>query len=269
MLSTKNAQFLLLGTGGSVGIPVVGCTCEVCRSPSSKNKRLRPAAAIKMEDRIFLVDCGPDFRGQALAYDIPHIDGLILTHAHHDHTAGIDDLRIFSIRRGKPIPCLLSPETLREIKIRFYYLFEGKNSPSGKVTTDLELTFLNELNGAVNFEGLKIRYISYAQGGMQVNGFRFGDLAYITDIKEFNPEIFASLKGLKTLIVGALRHSASHLHFTVDDAVKFAKEVGAEKTWLTHVGHELDYDLTNDYLPETVRMGYDGLTIDFEAELEE
>lgn len=269
MSITTEARFLFLGSGGSMGIPVVGCPCEVCRSPLSQNKRLRPSAAIKIGNRIILIDCGPDFRTQALEYGITHIDGVILTHAHHDHTAGVDDLRIFTLRSGQPLPCLLSSETLQELKTRFYYIFNERCSPDGvKLTTNLATYCIEEPCGQIIFEGLKIKYISYHQGGMQVNGFRFGNLAYVTDIKEFNPEIFDSLKGVKTLVIGALRHTPSNLHFTVDDAINFSKAVGAEKTWLTHIAHELDHERTNAYLPEYVRMSYDGLELHFDAELE-
>lgn len=251
-----------------MGVPLVGCACSVCRSPLPQNKRLRPSAAIKIGDRTILIDCGPDFRAQALKHDIINVDSVILTHAHHDHTAGVDELRIFSLRHGQPVPCLLSTETLRELKIRFYYIFNERYGPDGvKMTTDLALTCMEEFSGQIEFEGLKIHYISYYQGGMQVNGFRLGNLAYITDIKEYTPAMVESLKGVKTLILSALRHTPSHLHFTVDDAVNFAKAVGAEKTWLTHIAHELDHEQTNVYLPESVRMGYDGLELDFDAEL--
>lgn len=265
---TTQARFLFLGSGGSMGIPVVGCTCAVCRSSLSQNKRLRPSAVIKIGNRIILIDCGPDFRAQALGNGITHVDGVILTHAHHDHTAGVDDLRIFTLRSGQPLPCLLSLETLRELKIRFYYIFNERCGPDGvKLTTNLALHCMEESTGQIVFEGLKIRYISYHQGGMQVNGLRFGNLAYVTDIKEYSSDIFASLEGVKTLIIGALRHTPSHLHFTVDDAVNFAKTVGAEKTWLTHIAHELDHERTNVYLPESIRMSYDGLELHFDAEL--
>lgn len=266
---TTEARFLFLGSGGSMGIPVVGCACAVCKSSMTQNKRLRPSAVIKIGSRTILIDSGPDFRIQALKYGITHIDGVILTHAHHDHTAGVDELRIFTLRSGKPLPCLLSLETLRELKIRFYYIFNERCGPDGvKLTTNLALHCMEEDIGRIVFEGMKVNYISYSQGGMQVNGFRFGNLAYVTDIKEYTPEIFASLKGVKTLILGALRHTPSHLHFTVDDAVSFAKKVGAEKTWLTHIAHELDHERTNAYLPESIHLSYDGLELHFDVELE-
>lgn len=263
-----NARFTILGSGGSMGIPVVGCPCAVCQSTISENKRLRPSALIQVEGRSILIDCGPDFRQQALRHALVDLDGTILTHAHHDHTAGIDELRIFTLRSGKPLPCLLSPETLQELKIRFYYIFDERTAPDGtKLTTNFQLQNLAAGQGETVFLGLKVRYMSYFQGGMQVTGLRFGDLAYLTDIKDYTPQIFESLKGVKTLILSALRHTPSHLHFTVDDAVDFAAKVGAKQTWLTHIAHELEHVRTNAYLPESIRVGYDGLEIHFDAEL--
>ncbi len=257
-------RFIFLGTGGSMGIPVVGCSCEICKSTLPHNTRLRPSAMIKILGRTFLIDCGPDFRLQALKHDIKTLDGLFLTHAHHDHTAGLDELRIFNLRSGQPLPCLVSPETLRELKMRFYYIFEGVYSAEGtKITTDLDLTLIEGKKGVIDFEGMPIGYMSYQQGGMEVQGFRFGDLAYLTDIKYFDQDIFDSLKGVKTLIISALRFTPSPLHFTVDDAIAFAKIVNAQQTWLTHIAHELEHSKTNAYLPESIRLSYDGLELSF------
>lgn len=267
-MKTVEGSFTFLGTGGSMGIPVIGCNCNICKSTNPHNARLRPSALIKVYGKSILLDCGPDFRTQALTHQINDLDALILTHAHHDHTAGLDEMRIFTLRSGKPLPCLLSSETLQELKIRFYYIFNDRYGDNGiKLTTDLGLTCIEDGSGEIDFEGLHVRYIDYRQGGMQVHGFRFGNLAYITDIKEYTPEIFSVLDGVETLILSALRHTPSHLHFTVDDAVDFAQKVGAKQTWLTHIAHELEHERTNAYLPDSIRLGYDGLELKFQAEL--
>lgn len=260
----SEAKLVFLGTGGSMGIPVIGCSCPVCHSSLSKNKRLRPSVAIKFNNHLILVDCGPDFRQQALIHRITQIDGLILTHAHNDHTAGLDELRIFTLRSGRPLPCLLSKETLEEIKIRFYYIFNNDYSSDGvKLTTNLALNCLHEDAGEVSFMGLNIDYMTYRQGGMKVMGLRLGNLAYLTDIKDHGPEIFDKLNKVDTLIISALRHTPSHLHFTVDEAIAFSQKVGAKQTWLTHIAHELEHERTNAYLPESIRMSYDGLELPF------
>lgn len=251
-----------------MGIPVIGCSCNICKSSNPFNKRLRPSGLIKVNGKTILIDCGPDFRMQALTYQINELDALILTHAHHDHTAGLDEMRIFTLRSGKSLPCLLSLETLQELKIRFYYIFNDQYRDKGiKLTTDLALNCIEDRTGEVAFEGLNIRYMDYQQGGMQVNGFRFGNLAYVTDIKEYKEEIFETLVGVEILILSALRFTPSHLHFTVDDAIEFAQKVGAKQTWLTHIAHELEHDRTNAYLPDSIQLGYDGLELNFIAEL--
>lgn len=254
-----------LGTGGSMGIPVVGCSCSVCRSSHSKNYRLRPSALLKVGKQNILIDAGPDFRYQALRWGVDRLDGVIFTHAHHDHTAAVDELRVYTLRSASFLPCLLSKKTLFDLKRRFYYIFEeAKGLP--KLTTHFAPICLPSLSGEVDFLGLKIRYVSYEQAGMQVNGFRFGNLAYLTDIKRYDETIFQMLDGVEHLIVGALRYTDSEQHFSVDQAIAFAKKSGAEKTWLTHIAHELDHDRVNAYLPLNMRMSYDGLELHFEAE---
>lgn len=263
-MNMQNCRLLFLGTGGSMGVPVIGCHCSVCTSTLPQNKRLRPSVLLKYGQRNMLIDAGPDFRYQALRAGIDHLDSVIFTHGHHDHTAGVDDLRIYTLRSGQPLPCLLSEETLKELKSRFFYIFEGPAAEK-KVTTNLGITLFPALEGVVDFEGLRIAYMSYLQGGMTVNGLRFGDLAFLTDIKDYDKSIFAALKDVKILVISALRHTPSPLHFTIDDAIDFAEKVGAEQTWLTHISHELDHEKLNAYLPPQIRTGYDGLEIEFHA----
>lgn len=255
-------RLLFLGTGASMGVPVIGCRCAVCHSSLELNHRLRPSVLLQVNNKKLLIDTGPDFRQQALRYQIHTLDGLILTHAHHDHTAGLDDLRAIYYKRESPLPILLSQETAQEIKKRFDYLFLPNPylPPNGPRLVLQELP--NNL-GETSFEGIKISYVTYEQGGMQVNGFRFGDLAYLSDIRVFKESIFDSLEGVKVLIISALRFTSSPLHFSVDEAVDFAKRVGADKVWLTHISHDLDHEKANAYLPRNIQLAYDGLTIDF------
>lgn len=259
-------HFLFLGTGGSMGIPVIGCSCPVCLSSSPYNKRLRPSGLLTIGKLRFLIDSGPDFRQQALSYHIDHIDGLILTHAHHDHTAGIDEMRIFSLRSHHPIPCLLSSETLADLVKRFYYIFDSEGEYA-KVTAKFNLQVIDDGRGDLIFQGIPIRYFSYEQGGMRVNGFRFGSLAYVSDIRHYPETIFEDLKGVKTLILSALRYAPSHLHFCVDEAIDFARRTEAKETWLTHIAHEIDHEQTNAYLPPNIRLAYDGLQIEFTTDI--
>lgn len=255
-------RLLFLGTGASVGIPLIGCECEVCRSDLPFNKRLRPSVLLKIDGKEFLIDAGPDFRQQALRAHIKHLSGVILTHAHYDHTAGMDELRVISYNNQKPLPVLLSRETAQDIKIRFYYLFPGP-PPLEHVVERIKFQVLPEEEGGVVFEGIPVGYFSYEQGGMKVNGFRFGSLAYLSDIRIYSPSIFDHLKGIKTLVISALRYDSSALHFSVDEAVEFIARAGAEKAWLTHISHELEHTQANLALPSHIRLAYDGLEIEF------
>jgi phosphoribosyl 1,2-cyclic phosphate phosphodiesterase len=257
-----HGSLLFLGTGGSLGVPVIGCECAVCRSNNPRNKRTRTSALIKIDQKKFLIDCGPDFRLQALREDLKTIDGLILTHSHYDHTAGLDELRAYIMRSKAPLPCLLSPETLSDIKNRFYYFFE-EDKPSYKLVTQFDLHLLEEQQGEIDFLGVKMKFISFEQVGMRVNGFRFGDLAYISDIKNFNESIYGELHGLETLVISALRSAPSLLHFSIDDAIAFTKRCGAKNAWLIHTSHEMDYERANADLPNNIRVAYDGLEIPF------
>lgn len=255
------SKLLFLGTGGSMGVPVIGCHCPVCTSTDPHNKRLRPSALIEANGKKLLIDCGPDYRQQALRYGIEQLDGVVLTHAHNDHTAGIDELRVYYMHTHKSLPLLLSPETAQDLKARFSYIFTKERFYKLLPTFDLHV--LPGDVGEIEFLGFPIRYYSYFQAGMKVQGFRFGNLAYVSDIHDYDESIFPFLEGVEILILSALRIQPSPLHFTVDEAAAFAKKVKAKMTWLSHLAHELDYQETNQRLPSNVQLAYDGLTIDF------
>lgn len=258
----SKGKFLFLGTSASAGVPVIGCQCKVCQSSCLKNKRLRPSGLLKVAGKTFLIDVGPDFRQQALRSGIDHIDGLILTHTHYDHIAGIDELRIFYLKTSKRLPALLSLESFEDLKKRYFYLFQ----PIGEVPTlsaQIDIHLLQNDAGTQEFEGVQISYFSYFQGGTKVNGFRIGDFAYVSDIKDFDASIFVELQGVKQLVLSALRDGPSALHLSLEEAKEFANKVGAEKTYLTHLSHALDHQEINLRLPSSIQLGYDCLEIEF------
>ncbi len=255
-----NSTFLFLGTGASAGVPVIGCKCAVCTSSSPFNRRLRSSGLLKVKSKQFLIDVGPDFRQQALHYQIDRLDGLLLTHTHYDHIAGIDELRIFNFRMKRPMPCLLSKETLQDLLRRYYYLFEP-NIEGATLSAQLEPHLLEKEFGSVSFEGVAFGVLTYLQAGMRVNGFRCGDFAYLSDIHDFDEKkVFEALQGVNKLVVSALRKNPSPVQFTVDEAIAFAGKAGVKETWLTHLSHSLDYE---ESLPEGIHWGYDGLEIEF------
>ncbi len=259
----KTASLLFLGTGGSMGVPVIGCSCEVCRSDSLYNNRLRPSALLRVDGKKFIFDTGPDFRQQALKYNINKIDGVIYTHAHNDHTAGIDELRVYYMLYRESVPCLMSKETYQDIRTRFGYMFEVQPFEH-QLLPRLTIEVLPNDRGQTKFLGVPLQYLSYEQTGMKVTGYRFGKFAYVTDIKNYKNTIFEDLEGVEVMVLSALRFTPSHMHFTIDEAIEFTKKVGAKQTWLTHLAHELEYEKTNSYLPPNIRLAYDGLDLQFE-----
>lgn len=260
-------SFLFLGTGGSAGVPLIGCYCPVCTSNNPKDRRLRPSGLLSIGGKKILIDVGPDFREQALRYRIDSLDGLILTHTHYDHIAGIDELRIFNVRQKKPFPCLLSKESDQDLKKRYSYLFESKSAEESDAA-QIDCNVLDHNEGKTEFLGIPIGYFSFIQGKMRVHGYRFGDFAYITDIRHFDESIFSHLRGVKKLVLSALRATPSRLHLTLDEACGFAKKVGAENTWFTHISHAVDHEAVSKTLPKGIHLGYDGLEIPFEEKFE-
>ncbi len=252
-----SGKLLFLGTGASMGTPVIACSCDVCKSTDPKNHRLRPSALLTVGGKRFLIDAGPDFRTQALRAHMMDLDGVILTHTHHDHTAGLDDLRVFDFYHQKKLPCLLSKDSLEEIRQSYPFFFKpGKNRFEFEV-------FENDF-GEVSFGGFVWKYGSYTQNGMKVTGYRLGSLAYVLDIKEYSDEIFTFLKGVKTLVLSALRERPSPAHLTIEDAIIFAHKVGAEKTYFSHVSHEVDHATVSKKLPPDIELAYDGLEVTFD-----
>lgn len=250
-------KLLFLGTGGSMGIPVVACNCSVCTSASTKNKRFRASALLTVENKKILIDAGPDFREQALNLGLKSIDGLILTHSHRDHTGGIDELRAFH----RPIPCLASQATIDDVKASNAYIFQNQNPD--KLLTSFDFHILKGDQGPVSFLDLHFHFITFEQGGTPVNGFRFGNLAFISDIRHYSEAIFDELEGVQTLVISALRNEPSALHFSIPEAITFSKRIGAKTTWFTHMAHEIDHEKTNRDLPEGFQLAYDGLEIEF------
>ena len=261
----SKGSLVLLGTGASAGIPVMGCSCAVCQSTNSKNKRLRASCLVRFKDKTILIDAGPDLHAQAISFGLKSIDGLLITHTHYDHIGGLEELRIFAYLRKSPILCLLSATSLSHLKKLFYYLFDEHSQDKTK-PAKFDFRVLDGGRGITNFCGIPIRYFTYSQPNMEVVGYRFGDLAYVTDIKSFPDSIFEDLKDCKTLIISALRHAPTALQFSVDEAIEFAQRVRAETTYFIHMSHEIDHDTLEKILPPSIKLGFDGLEIAFELE---
>lgn len=248
-----------------MGVPIIGCKCFVCQSGDPKNQRMRAGALLKIGRKRILIDAGPDIRRQALLNKIDEIDGFILTHSHYDHMAGFDDLKAYA-QGEKKVPCLMLGETLDELKIRYHYLIKQTledplNSPF------FTWQIVKEGEGKTLFEGVPLIIVNYKQSGMKVLGIRVGNLAYISDIKEYEKEIFEALKDVEILIVSALKEGGSNRHFSVREALNFSKLVNAKTTYLTHIAHEMYHEKVQVLLPSDVFLAYDGLSISFQSDV--
>jgi phosphoribosyl 1,2-cyclic phosphate phosphodiesterase len=246
-------KFTFLGTGSSLGVPVIGCKCAVCLSSNPKNQRMRSAGLLTLKEKNFLIDAGPDLRMQVLTHKIDRLEGFILTHFHYDHVAGFDDLKAYHYLEGnKKLPCMMLEETWEHFKNNYSYLL-----------SDFSWNLLECPSGQVLFQGLKLEYFSYYQGKTKVLGLRVDNLAYVTDIKEYGDDLLQKLQGIEILIVGAVRPQKSSRNFSLEDALGFAEKIGPKKTYLTHMAHEIDYDLIQGNLPSDVHLAYDGLSFSF------
>ncbi len=252
-------RITLLGTGTSQGIPMIGCGCPVCTSTDIHDKRLRTSARVEYNGIDVVIDAGPDFRQQMLRENICNPDAILLTHKHIDHTGGLDDVRSYNYFKEKAMPIYCESMVAESLKQQFYYAFEEKKYPGAP---DLELHLIDdkpfEINGT---EIIPLRVLHYK---MPILGYRFGDLAYITDGSFIPEETFEKLSGIKILIINCVRREKHISHFCLDEAVKIAEITHAEKTYLTHISHQLGkYSETEKSLPENIRQGYDGLKIEF------
>lgn len=258
-------KIIFLGTGSSVGIPVIGCDCPVCHSENPKNYRLRTSALLEIGDKRLLIDAGPDYREQALRQRIDRLDGVIFTHSHFDHIAGIDELRIYTFRQGKKVPCLVSLETFDELKERYHYLIEPKRERKS-ICAQLDFQLLDDDFGKCSFLDLEFTYVTYEQVGMKVTGIKIGNLAYLTDIKHYSQEVIDQMKGVDTLVISALKEEDSLAHLSVKQACDFANTLGVRQAFLIHMNHDVDHEKVNTRLPDGIELAYDGLEVPFTVE---
>jgi phosphoribosyl 1,2-cyclic phosphate phosphodiesterase len=253
-----------LGTGTSFGVPVVGCTCAVCSSADPRDRRTRHAAVLESDNgqRRVLVDTPPELRLQLLAAGITRIDAVWYTHGHADHTHGIDDLRVFSARLRQHVPAYADPDTAAALRRKFSYIFDPEyRPPEGTTKPEISLhTF--EPGRSANLAGFEMQPLELPHGDVTVYGFRTGPLGYVTDAKLLPAAARRTLEGVRVLVLNALWFGNPHpTHFNVEEAVAVARELGAERTYLTHLTHRLGHAALAASLPPTIEPAWDGLEI--------
>ena len=259
LFETKlSLKVTFLGTGTSQGIPIIGSTHPVCLSDNPKDKRLRVSVLVEWDNLTYVIDCGPDFRQQMLRANCSKIDGIIFTHEHADHTAGLDDIRPFYFRQGK-IPFYAHRRVLDALHERFAYIFKEKYKYPGVPEVEE-----NEINtDPFKLNGFSVTPVEGFHYKLPVLGFRFGDFAYLTDMKTIEPSERSKLKNLKVLVVNALQEKEHISHFTLSEALELIEELKPERAYLTHISHQLGFhDEVQKKLPDNVFLAYDTLALE-------
>jgi len=246
-----------LGTGTSQGVPVIACDCEVCQSNNPKDNRLRSSILIEWKETTLIVDTGPDFRQQLLRTTVQKLDAVLYTHEHKDHTAGLDDVRAFNYKFNRPMPLYAEQRVLDSLKNEFRYIFSDYPG-----VPKIEL---NKIHNKAFFIGnKKIIPIRVLHKNLPILGYRFDDFAYITDASFIMDSELEKLKGVHTLVLNAVRIKEHHSHFNLESALKIFAKIRPEKSYITHIGHQLGrHNTVSKKLPETIELAYDGLVLDF------
>jgi phosphoribosyl 1,2-cyclic phosphate phosphodiesterase len=253
------ASLIVLGSGTSMGVPTIGCSCEVCNSTDPHDSRTRPSILLKYADRVVLIDTTPDFRTQAIREGIRQIDAVLYTHAHADHILGLDDLRPLSFRHSSKIPLYARKDAAELIQRMFSYIFDGNYKFGGLAQVEL-----NVIDGPLELFGAHFEPVRVKHGDAEIFGYRFGSAAYLTDFSSIPEASFAQLQNLDVLFLDALRHKPHPTHSTIDNSLRIVERTRPCRAFFTHIAHDLPHEATNASLPPNVRLCYDGMKLDFE-----
>ena len=286
-MSISDVEFIILGSGTSAGVPVIGCRCAVCTSGDPRNTRLRTAACVQFSDasgtrRLILIDTGPDLRQQALRHGLSRCDAIVYTHNPVDHTFGLDEVRRFNVIMNAPIDLYAEPRTLGDLNRVYRHIFERQNNVNDSFVATLipheidedhpldlygmRFTPLRLLHGRLPILGFRLDALDALDAHGQVAGVAHAQpgplpLAYCTDVSAVPPQTWGRLTGLDTLILDMLRYRRHPTHLSLDEAVEIAGRITADRTWFIHMTHDIDHADCDGSLPEGMALAYDGLVL--------
>ncbi len=246
-----------LGTGTSQGVPIIGCECNVCKSEDPKDKRLRSSVMIEVDGLRLVIDSGPDFRQQMLRHRVRALDGILFTHEHKDHIAGLDDVRAFNYIHQKPMQVYAEKRVLEAIKIEFYYAFEENPYPG---VPQINLNEINDSPFIIN--GVRITPIRGLHMKLPVLGFRIHNFTYLTDFNFIAEEEIQKIKGSEVLVVNGVRKDPHVSHFNLDQAIEVIEKASPKNGYITHISHQLGlHQEINSMLPPNIQLAYDNLEL--------
>lgn len=248
----------ILGSGTSGGVPMIGCTCAVCRSNDPRDKRLRSSILISVNGKHIVIDAGPDFRQQMLREQVSSLDAIVFTHQHRDHTAGLDDIRAYNYFMGKPMDIYLTEEVETSIRKEYHYVFEHGGYPGLP-----QMRLLNIKNSPFYIDEVKFIPIEVMHYNLKVFGFRINNFTYITDANAISETELEKVKGSKVLIINALRREKHISHFSLEEALALIDRIQPEQAWLTHISHQMGtHEAVSEQLPSNVYLAWDGLQLE-------
>lgn len=248
----------ILGSGTSQGVPVIACDCDVCTSADRRDQRLRSSILLSKNGQNLAIDAGPDFRQQMLREQVTSLEGIVFTHEHKDHVAGLDDVRAFNFKEKKDMPIYCVPRVREALKREFSYVFSDNPYPGIPKIEVVEIGLEKFKTQTFELQPVEVMHFK-----LPVLGFRIGDFCYITDAKTISEVEKEKIKGTKLLVVNALRRTEHISHFNLDQALEFIEEIQPEQAFLTHISHLMGrHEEVEKELPENVRIAYDGLVIE-------
>ncbi len=249
-------EILVLGSGTSHGVPMIGCSCKVCTSTNPKNRRYRTAVFVREGDATVLIDAPPELRLQLIENGITHTDAVLFTHTHADHVFGLDDIRRINDMSGKAMPIYGKQKVLDDIKRVFRYAFKQTQLAGGKPKINLV-----PINGPFRVNGLKVEPLKVYHGSFSIWAFRFGGFAYVTDVSRIPHKSEERLRDLDFLVLDAVRFKRHPTHFNLEQALEVVSRIKPKRTALTHLSHDFDHDEVNKTLPSGVELAYDGMKV--------